>query len=73
MLTTAPIAHDAIAIDNALVALNSTLLNGTSHRQLRADMLAAVRGATMRLHYGELERAATIAERVRADLYRIGA
>jgi hypothetical protein len=74
--TAATVDRDPIAIDDALIALNHDL-NAvvTDHPVIathRDAMLAGVRGAVMHLHYGRIERAASIIDCIRDDMARLG-
>lgn len=74
--TTAPVDRDTIAIDDALVDLSARLgalsfPDWSAEEIMRGALLAGVRGATMHLHLGRLERAASIVDAIREDIHQI--
>lgn len=70
-VTTARTIED---IDNALTEIHHALNTVTAPAYLvtRDAMLAGVRGATMHLRFGRIERAAAIVDCMRSDLHLIG-
>jgi hypothetical protein len=66
--TTAPVAHDPIAIDDALIDLHHTLTHTPDMHPNSSAMISAIRSGVMHLHYGRLARAAGIVDRIRTDL-----
>lgn len=78
MMTTrpalAPTARTIDAIDAGLLALNADLGTVSAEVYLisRDAMYAGVRGATMHLRLGRIERAAAILDGMRDDLWTVG-
>lgn len=72
--TAAPLPRTVEAIDDALLNLHHDLNTVIAEVYVitRDAMLAAVRGATMHLRYGRIERAAEIVEGITADLHLVG-
>lgn len=71
----APIARTVEDIDTALIEIHHSLhtVTAPAHLVMRDAMLAGVRGATLHLRFGRIERAAAIVDSMRRDLHLIGA
>jgi hypothetical protein len=74
---TAPVARTIEAIDQGLIDLHQDLWASekAAHELFmvhRDAMLAGVRGATMHLRFGRIERAAEILDAMREDFARFG-